>query len=202
MVDATMKLSSGGRIMKQATGFTVIELLIAVGILGILSSIAIPSYNAWLPKTRVNNAARELFTELQLAKMKAITENNDYVITFDSANNTYSIYDDDDNDFATAGAESDELVKAIDIDTKHPGIEYGYVSEKSPNGSVITKAVTFSGSPRRMAFGPTGLANKNGSISLVPTEDTSNSRKDRQRVITVLKTGRVRLYRNTGSCWE
>ena len=197
-----MRSSSDRRTMKQATGFTVIELLIAVGILGILSSIAIPSYNAWLPKTRVNSAARELFTELQLAKMKAISENNDYVITFDGANNTDRIYDDDDNDFATAGAEWEELVKAVDIDNRHPGISYGYVSGESPSGSVITKAVTFSGSPRRVAFSPTGLANKNGSIYLVPTADTSNSRKDRQRVITILKTGRVRLYRHTGSAWE
>ena len=197
-----MQLSSDRQTTEQKTGFTVIELLIAAGILGILSSIAIPSYNAWLPKTRVNGAARELFTELQLAKMKAISENNDYVITFDSANNMYSIYDDDDNDFATAGAECDELVKAIDIDNRHPGIEYGYVSGKSPSGSAITKAVTFSGSPRRVAFSPTGLANKNGSIYLVPTADISHSRKDRQRVITVLKTGRVRLYRHTGSSWE
>lgn len=197
-----MKLSSDRRTMKKATGFTVIELLIAAGILGILSSIAIPSYNVWLPKTRVNGAARELFTELQLAKMRAISENNDYVVTFDAANNTYSIYDDDDHDFATAGAEWDELVKTIDIDSRHPGIAYGYVSGKSPSGSAITKAVTFSGLPRRVAFSPTGLANKNGSIYLVPTADTSNSRKDRQRVITVLKTGRVRLYRHTGSSWE
>jgi prepilin-type N-terminal cleavage/methylation domain-containing protein len=202
IVDASMKLSSDKRTMKQATGFTVIELLIAAGILGILSSIAIPSYNAWLPKTRVNSAARELFAELQLAKMRAISENNDYVITFDTADNTYSIYDDDDNDFATTGTESDELVKAIEIDDRHPGIEYGYIAGNSPSGSAITKTVTFSGTPPRVAFSPTGLANKNGSIYLVPTVDTSNSRKDRQRLITVLKTGRVRLYRHTGSSWE
>ena len=188
--------------MKEPTGFTVTELLIAAGILGILSSIAIPSYNGWLPKTRVNGAIRELFTELQLAKMKAISENNDYVITFDTANNAYSIYDDDDNDFATAGAELDELAKAIDIDNRHPGIAYGYIPGNSPSGSAITKAVTFSGTPPRVTFSPTGLANKKGSIYLLPTVDSSNSRKDRQRAITVLQTGRVRLYRHTGSTWE
>jgi Tfp pilus assembly protein FimT len=190
------------RTMRQATGFTVSELLVAAGIVGILSTVAIPNYYAWLPKSRVNGAARELFAEFQLAKMRAISENNDYVMTFDTGNNTYSIYDDDDNDFATAGVESDELVKTVDIDTKHANIEYGYIPGNSPSGSVITKAVTFSGTPPRVTFSSTGLANKNGSVYLMPTADSSNSRKDWQRVITVLQTGRVRLYRHTGSRWD
>ena len=188
--------------MKQATGFTVAEILITVGILGILSTIAIPTYNAWLPKSRVNGAARELFAEFQLAKMRAISENNDYVITFDTGNNTYSIYDDDDNDFATAGVESAELVKTIDIVNRHSDIGYGYVAGNSPSCSPITKAVTFTGTPPRITFSPTGLANKNGSVYFMPTADSSNSRKDRQRVITVLRTGRVRLYKHTGSTWD
>jgi prepilin-type N-terminal cleavage/methylation domain-containing protein len=188
--------------MKEARGFTVPELVVAAGILGMLSTVAIPNYYAWLPKSRVNGAARELFAEFQLAKMRAISENNNYVMTFDTGNNRYSIYDDNDNDFATAGVESGELVKTVDIDTKHAGIEYGYIPGNSPSGSVITKAVTFSGTPPRVTFNPTGLANKNGSVYLVPKADSSNSRKDRQRVITVLQTGRVRLYRHTGSSWD
>ncbi len=197
-----MKICFTRRTTRQATGFTVTELLVAAGILGILSTIAIPSYYAWLPKSRVNGVARELFAEFQLAKMRAISENNDYVMTFDTGNNTYSVYDDDDNDFATAGVESDELVKTVDIDNKHPGIEYGYIPGNGPSGSGITKAVTFSGTPPRVTFTPTGLANKNGSVYLMPKADSSNGRKDRQRLITVLRTGRVRLYRHTGSSWD
>lgn len=197
-----MKISFFRWTRRQATGFTVTELLVAAGILGILSTIAIPSYYTWLPKSRVNGAARELFAEFQLAKMRAISENNDYVMTFDTSNNLYSIYDDNDNNFATAGVESHELVKTVDIDNKHPGVAYGYISGNGPSGSAITKAVTFSGTPPRVAFSPTGLANKNGSVYLVPTADSSNNRKDRQRLITVLRTGRVRLYRHTGSSWD
>ena len=187
--------------MKQVMGFTVAEVLVAASILGILSAIAIPSYNAWLPKSRVNGAARELFAECQLAKMRAISENNDYVITFNTGNNSYGIYDDNDCDFATAGAESGELVKTVDVSNKHPGIGYGYIAGKSPSGNVITKAVTFTGTPPRVTFSPTGLASKHGSVYLMPTADSSNGRKDRQRAITVLRTGRVRLYKHTGTAW-
>jgi type IV fimbrial biogenesis protein FimT len=187
--------------MKQAMGFTLTELMVAVGVLSILTSIAVPSYNFWLVKLRVNDAAREVFAEFQLAKMRAVSENNDYVVVFDTSGNTYSIYDDDDNDFSAAGVESDELVNTVVIHNRHPGIEYGYVPGNSPSGSAITREVTFSGSPPRVTFSPTGLANKNGSVYLMPAADSSGGRKDRQRVITVLKTGRVRLYRHSGSSW-
>ena len=182
----------------RPSGFTLIGLLLTMVIMGILAGIAIPSFSPWLPKSRVNGAARTLFTDLRLAKMNAISENNDYVITFDTGDNRYSIYDDDDNDFASAGAESGELVKTVDIDDRYPGIEYGYIDGNNPSGNPITGAIMFGAIPRAI-FKPTGLG-KAGSVYLKPTVDTS--RKDRQRAITVSSIGRVRLYRHTGSAWE
>jgi type IV fimbrial biogenesis protein FimT len=187
---------------KRESGFTLLGLLSAVVILGILAGIAIPSYQSWLPKSRVSGAAREFFSDLQLARMSAISENNNYVITFDTGNNRYSIYDDNDNDFDTSGVESGELLKTVDIDDRYQGIGYGYIAGNNPSGNPITGEVTFTGTPPSVTFKSTGLSNKAGSVYLIPTTDTS--RKDRQRAITVSIIGRVRLYRHTGtgSVWE
>ena len=174
--------------MRRDLGFTMVEMMIVVAVMAILAAIAIPSYYEYLPKSRASGAARQLFTEMQYAKMRAISENNDYKIEFDTTNNRYRIYDDT------------VLIKTINIGEAHSGIAYGYVSGNNWNGDAITGAVTFSGTPPSVTFRSTGLANKNGTVYLKPTGDTA--RKDRQRAISVKQTGRVRLYKHNGSTWE
>ena len=133
-------------------GFTLLELIFCIAILGILMAIGIPGYMDYLPRYRANGAIRRLFTELQYAKMKAIADNNDYVVTFDTASNRYNIYNDADND----GAELAELVKTVDIDEGFPGISFGYVAGNNWNGDDIDDSITFSGTPPKVTFSPTG----------------------------------------------
>ncbi|MBI4619770.1 MAG: GspH/FimT family pseudopilin [Desulfobacterales bacterium] len=179
--------------LRDKKGFTMIELLIVVAIIGITAAVASPYIIDWIPTMRVNSAARDLVSEMQLARMKAVSERNDYVITFDTANNQYSIYDDGDND----GAEASELVKTVDVDTEHKGIQFGYVAGKNPSNEDITGSVQFgaTSSPIRETFIPNGTAKYNGSVYLIPTEDITSSRRDRQRAITVIQTGRIKLWK-------
>jgi type IV fimbrial biogenesis protein FimT len=183
---------------KREAGFTLAELIVTIAVLGIIAAIAIPQVSEYLPISRVNGAAIELFTELQLAKTRAISENNDYVITFDTSNNTYKIHDDDNGN---GGEDTGESVKSVDIEERYPGIGYGYIAGtyNTSGSALISKEVTFSGNPPTLTFKPTGLG-KAGAVYLIPTAETSN--KERQRAITVATTGRVRLYRHTGTTWE
>lgn len=67
---------------KYEAGFTLLQLIIVVGILGILASIAIPQYSDWMPKYRLKSAAMDIYSNMQLARLMAIKSNKSYRLIF------------------------------------------------------------------------------------------------------------------------
>jgi type IV fimbrial biogenesis protein FimT len=63
------------RLPPHARGFTLVELLIGIAILGVLITLAMPSFSAWIQNTQIRNAADALANGLQLARSQAIARN-------------------------------------------------------------------------------------------------------------------------------
>ena len=61
---------------KKNTGFTLIELMVAIAIISIVSIIAVPRFNDMIPRYRLKAAARNLQANMQKAKVRAIKEKN------------------------------------------------------------------------------------------------------------------------------
>jgi prepilin-type N-terminal cleavage/methylation domain-containing protein len=75
-------------VLKNNSGFSFMELMVVVALVGILSSIAIPNHLRSLPEKRLKNAARSLYADMQRARLLAVKDNRIVQVTF--ANNGYS----------------------------------------------------------------------------------------------------------------
>jgi prepilin-type N-terminal cleavage/methylation domain-containing protein len=69
---------------KRQRGFTLVEVIIVVAIIGILSAIAVPNFISWLPNMRLKAASRDLYSHMMRAKMEAIRSNTPTLFNFTS----------------------------------------------------------------------------------------------------------------------
>lgn len=67
---------------QRASGFTILELMVAIGIAMVVLGIAVPSLMTWMPTLRLSSAARQVATDLQVARMKAISQNTKFQMSF------------------------------------------------------------------------------------------------------------------------
>jgi prepilin-type N-terminal cleavage/methylation domain-containing protein len=66
----------------DCSGFTLIEMMVAIGVGMLLMAIAIPNFTSVLPRLRLNDAARQVATELAQVRMKAIAQSIPFQINF------------------------------------------------------------------------------------------------------------------------
>lgn len=76
--------------MKAQKGFTLIELMIVVAIIGILAAIAIPQYQDYTARTQVTRAVSEV-SALKTAAESAILEGKEIVSTKTPNDTQYDI---------------------------------------------------------------------------------------------------------------
>jgi prepilin-type N-terminal cleavage/methylation domain-containing protein len=83
-------------------GFTLIELLVTFVVLAIVTAITIPVFATWLPDYRLRGAARDIYSNFQLAKMTAVRNNSNCAVTFNQTVGgtvyDYVVFVDSDND--------------------------------------------------------------------------------------------------------
>jgi len=150
--------------MRNSSGFTLIEVIIAIAVFAILATVAIPNYIGWLPKRHLQSSTVDVQGAIHLAKMTAIRENTDVVLTFDPANESYLAFIDTDEDGSQDAGERTVRSKGMS-----PGIDLN----STDFGDQLT-------------FNSRGLADVGGEITLT-------NKRGENRTINVTITGMSRI---------
>jgi type II secretory pathway pseudopilin PulG len=185
--------------MTRTGGYSIIELVVTLVVMGIMVSIAIPTFSRWLPDYQLKTAATELYSNLQLAKMSAVRDNIEWALFFSPNFRLYQIRvgTGPDGDYIDPGGYN--VQKTIWLDNYRGGVRYGHGSATADLGAGWDDEVTFSGVPdlpdNTVLFSPRGMAKPQGYVYLQNSKNVTYA-------VGALTTGLILMRKWTGAAWE
>jgi type IV fimbrial biogenesis protein FimT len=156
MLSRLSKYMKSGR-CRCAAGFSLVELMITLGLLTIVLAIALPSFRGWVDNSQLKGAARGISGDIYSLKERATAENRQYRIVFNiDPTNTYLIQQ---------GTVSGAPYNTIETRTFQ---EYGNVQMTSANQFDV-------GTRGTMSAGTIVLTNSRGSTATITTLQTGRA---------------------------
>ena len=127
--------------------FTLVEILVVLGIVGILSLIGIPAFKVFQPSLQLSGVMRDLATDLRYAEQLAITEQVEHGIIFLTETEQYQV---------VRYGDPDEILELKSLPQE--------VNFQSIVGLAGNKVI----------FNPYGAAKESGVITLVNTKNSTS----------------------------
>ena len=169
--------------MRKDSGFSLIELMVVIGIIATVLAITVPAYLTYIPTYRLNSAVEELQGSMQIARVKAIKEAASVCVSVNTGTETCTVFLDNGAGGGTSNNKAQDGTEAtIKILTMPRGVDI--------------YDVTFSGNVAQ--FNSRGLPTNTGSIRL------RNGPQGRYRAVFVSIAGMpaIRTSKDNGATWN
>jgi prepilin-type N-terminal cleavage/methylation domain-containing protein len=134
--------------IKSDVGFTLLEVMTVLAIIGIISLISMPIYLQIRPTLTLNSETRDVVSDLRYAQQLAVTEQTNYSIELNQAQNKYTI----------TNTETSTIVKDENIKT---GISIQSIS------GFTTDTIIFNVTGAALESGSFTLANLNNATTTI-----------------------------------
>lgn len=171
-------------------GFTLLELMMIVAIIGIMSAMAYPGFSDYLERAKVKRFGRDIVSHMQLARINALRDGKQWAIQFDD--NGYWVLSDrgDDKKWATGDDIREKRVNIIDYGKT---VTFGSAQGKRPDAtSLHDHGIVYTA--KRVIFNGNGTS-KSGTVYV------KNSNDETIAVGSRSTAGKIKTWINLGDGW-
>ena len=168
------------RLIKANSGFTLMELMVVIAIIAVSLIIAIPTYHFSIkPTVSLNGAARQLYSDVQLTRLRAVTVNTRCGLVFFAAPPRYTIFRDNNpaNSQYDAG---EEVIKTVNLSKEYPKVQLD-TTQGGGDGINFTN--------NSFSMTPKGLSTLDGEVYLI-----NNKGKGRRIDVNIMGGVRIEKY--------
>jgi prepilin-type N-terminal cleavage/methylation domain-containing protein len=123
---------------RREGGVTLIEVAVVMAIVAIMALFLAPAIGEWVDNFRIRQAARDISSTLQLAKMKAITKRLEYNVVFNVDSNTFHQERNDPSLGWTLEEGVHKAPRGVNIDTNLASETFQF----NPNGTCSSGSIT------------------------------------------------------------
>ena len=167
--------------MRGNRGFSVFELLIVIGFVAIIASIAVPNILSMRNNSQLRRATQDLYSSFQSAKIQAVRNNTFCTITFNTGAGSYTVFIDDDQDLALDVGE--RVIRTVNW-TEYPSVTLD-TAQGGGDGLIFTNP------DNAIAFAPNGFCLDNTGALAGGSVFMRNNKKETR--IDVTPTGQVSI---------